>query len=59
MDNLNAQQLAAVRSDAENTLVLSGAGTGKTTVLINRIIYMIQELAIAPNNIVALRLDHP
>ena len=41
-DNLNEQQREAVFSINGPLLVLAGAGTGKTTVLVNRIAYIIK-----------------
>lgn len=52
MDKLNKNQLEAVNSITGNTLVLAGAGTGKTRVLINRIINLIEN-GVNPENIFA------
>ncbi|WP_264229465.1 UvrD-helicase domain-containing protein [Acholeplasma laidlawii] len=45
MDKLIKQQLKAVNSLTGNTIVLAGAGTGKTRVLINRNINLIEHEA--------------
>ena len=46
---LNQQQKNAVFADpSANLRVIAGPGTGKTTVLINRIIFLLQELKVAP-----------
>lgn len=41
-DELNQKQLEAVTSDKGNLLIIAGAGSGKTRVLISRIIYLQQ-----------------
>lgn len=43
MDKLNNEQLEAINSITGNTLVLAGAGTGKTRVLINRIVNLLEQ----------------
>ncbi len=50
--SLNAGQLAAVTSTAQQTLVLAGAGTGKTRVIIKRIELLIEQ-GVSANKIVA------
>lgn len=51
--NLNQQQLEAVQTIDGPLLILAGAGTGKTTVLVHRIEEMIKQ-GIAPENILAI-----
>lgn len=51
--NLNNQQLRAVQSAFGSTLVLAVPGSGKTTVLINHIAYLILFKGIKPENILA------
>ena len=53
MSNLNKEQLEAVQTIKGPLLILAGAGSGKTTVLINRIANMIQH-GINPWNILAI-----
>jgi DNA helicase II / ATP-dependent DNA helicase PcrA len=43
LKKLNKEQLKAVKYDKGPVLVVAGAGTGKTTVLINRLAYLISE----------------
>ena len=40
-NNLNDRQNEAVTSENANTLVIAGAGSGKTKVLIHRIAYIL------------------
>lgn len=43
LEKLNKEQLSAVKHEKGPLLVVAGAGTGKTTVLINRLAYLILE----------------
>lgn len=52
--SLNEQQLAAVRSISNPTLVLAVPGSGKTTVLLTRLGYMIHCCGIAPEKILTV-----
>ncbi|MCL2068546.1 MAG: UvrD-helicase domain-containing protein [Oscillospiraceae bacterium] len=52
--NLNEMQRRAVFNVDGPLLILAGAGSGKTTVLINRIDYMIRSKGIKPWNILAI-----
>lgn len=51
---LNGRQWEAVSSPLESFLVLAGAGTGKTSVLIKRIQYLITELKVDPTKIMGV-----
>ena len=54
LDNLNKEQLEAVKAVEGPVMVFAGAGTGKTRALTRRIAYMIAEKNIAPYNILAI-----
>jgi len=54
LDNLNNRQLEAVKSKNNPTLVIAGAGSGKTKVLTHRVAYLIHEEKINPYNILAV-----
>ena len=58
LDKLNERQKEAVLATEGPVLVLAGAGSGKTTVLVNRIAYMISEKHIRPWNILAITLTN-
>ena len=52
--NLSVQQRAAVFSDNRNLLVTAGPGSGKTVVIVNRIVHLINEQNINPSNIIVI-----
>lgn len=54
LQQLNEEQLQAVTAPLGPVLVLAGAGSGKTRVLTNRIIYLVEELKVDPSNILAI-----
>jgi len=54
LNNLNEAQLQAVSSEPENQLVLAGAGSGKTRVLVHRIAFLIQAHGYSPHQILAV-----
>ncbi|NLK12098.1 MAG: ATP-dependent helicase [Candidatus Phytoplasma sp.] len=50
---LNEQQIKAIQSEEKNIFLLAGAGTGKTTVIIKRVQYLIEK-NIQPDQILVL-----
>ncbi|MBI3778803.1 MAG: UvrD-helicase domain-containing protein [Gammaproteobacteria bacterium] len=54
MPELNPQQKAAVQYINSPLLVLAGAGSGKTSVITRKIVWLIRDYGIAPRNIVAV-----
>lgn len=54
LSHLTAAQRAAVTSDEGPVLVIAGAGTGKTRVLVERIAWLVSENSVPPQNILAL-----
>jgi DNA helicase-2/ATP-dependent DNA helicase PcrA len=54
LENLNPVQIEAVTAPAEHLLILAGAGSGKTRVLVHRMAWLVQELSIHPHQILAV-----
>lgn len=54
LKGLNEQQQLAVTAPLEHRLVLAGAGSGKTLVLVNRIAYLVQSHGLSPYSILAV-----
>ena len=54
LNRLNDKQIEAVKATEGPVLILAGAGSGKTTVLVNRIAYMLEHERISPYNILAI-----
>jgi len=54
LENLNKEQLEAVKTTEGPLLVLAGAGTGKTKVLTSRIIYIVNTYKASPFQILAV-----
>ena len=54
LDHLNPEQLKAVTLPRQSSLVLAGAGSGKTRVLTTRIAYLIQSGQVSPGGILAV-----
>ena len=54
LENLNDRQLEAVKSIGSPILIFAGAGSGKTRVLTYKIAYLIKEVGLPPENILAV-----
>jgi len=54
LKNLNKDQKQAVTITEGPVLVIAGAGSGKTRTLTNRVVYLIEEKNISPQNILAV-----
>ena len=52
--NPSAEQIAAIVSPLEPSMIVAGAGTGKTTVMAGRIAWLIMTQQIAPDRILGL-----
>src|SRR5260221_14607115 len=52
--SLNSEQVASVTHGNEPLLIIAGAGTGKTTVITQRIAHLILEKKVSPSSILAL-----
>ncbi len=50
-NHLNEEQKCAVLHTDGPTIVLAGAGSGKTRVLVHKVLYLIQEKGVSPDNI--------
>jgi DNA helicase II / ATP-dependent DNA helicase PcrA len=54
LKNLNDEQLAAVTLPAQHAMILAGAGSGKTRVLITRIAWLINTGQVSPQAVLAV-----
>ena len=53
-EGLNERQLAAVTAEPGNQLVIAGAGSGKTRVLVHRLAYLIRHYGYSPYELMAV-----
>ncbi len=54
LDTLNENQRMAATTINEHVRIIAGAGSGKTRVLMARIVYLVQDCGIYPNRILAI-----
>lgn len=54
LSHLNDKQIEAIKHVEGPLLILAGAGSGKTSVLTNRVAYLINEVGISPYSILAI-----
>jgi len=54
LTDLNEAQREAVAADSGNLLVLAGAGSGKTRVLVHRIAWLIRAEGVSPHALLAV-----
>jgi DNA helicase-2/ATP-dependent DNA helicase PcrA len=54
LSSLNPEQLSAVTHEGSPLLILAGAGTGKTRVIITKIAYLLREKHMSPESILAV-----
>ena len=54
LDGLNDKQRDVVAAPLQNMLVLAGAGSGKTRVLVHRIAWLLQIEQVSPHSILAV-----
>ena len=54
LDGLNERQREAVTAPQQNLLVLAGAGSGKTRVLVHRIAWLLQVEGLSPQSVLAV-----
>lgn len=54
LKDLNKEQLEAVRHGAGPCMVLAGPGTGKTTVITARVLHLIKQKVVSPENILVV-----
>lgn len=54
LDTLNENQRTAATTINEHVRIIAGAGSGKTRVLMARIVYLVQDCGVLPNRILAI-----
>jgi DNA helicase-2/ATP-dependent DNA helicase PcrA len=58
LERLDPEQRAAVTQPAGNTLIIAGAGTGKTRIVTHRAAYLIEVLDVEPESILPITLTN-
>jgi len=58
MINLNKEQNLAINSKNQFNLIIAGAGTGKTTVIVNRILKLLYDDKLESNKIALLTFSN-
>lgn len=58
LEGLNPEQVAAATAPPGPVLVLAGAGSGKTRVLVTRIVHLLASASSGPENVVALTFSN-
>ena len=53
-NRLTEEQAKAIATDEDTTLVLAGAGTGKTWVVVGKVAHLVQDRGVSPENILVL-----
>ncbi len=54
---LTDEQAEAVATDEDATLVLAGAGTGKTSVIVGKVAHLVRNLGVSPNEVLVLAFN--
>lgn len=58
LNNLNKEQKEAVIHTDGPTIILAGAGSGKTKVLVHKVLYLISEKGVSPQNILMVTFSN-
>ena len=56
-DPLTTEQAEAVATDEDVTLVLAGAGTGKTSVVVGKVVHLVRNQDVSPDEILVLAFN--
>ena len=54
LENLNKEQAEAVQTTKGPLLILAGAGSGKSLTIIGKIVYLVKECNVNPNDILCI-----
>ena len=55
--SLTDEQAEAIATDEDVTLVLAGAGTGKTSVIVGKVAYLVHDQGVSPDDILVLAFN--